>query len=267
MSLLTGKPRIVFVTCEVMSDLCILSRDGGTLVILMPRIYNGWRAQHLAGHRLSTSPQDRKLSLPDGSSNDEIMTRPTENIDSFSKLHPDNSVTMSAEESSPHTLPILPQPSSPLLSLPPELRNQIYTHTLLSPSSISITPTFRPPPLHSTSRQVRSETRALYYLTNSFIGKEEAILRAFLIVVTEELDLEVEAEVLRLHSWGSGEGLEESSMTHGGDTAFAAHKEQRERRNERILALPVLWSKVLSFRTRAGRRVIGTSSCCAGTVG
>ncbi|KAF7192426.1 hypothetical protein HII31_05940 [Pseudocercospora fuligena] len=59
---------------------------------------------------------------------------------------------------------------SPLLSLPPELRNQIYDLILISPlgSKPTITGTFSPPPLLSVCSQIRSEALKLWLSANVF---------------------------------------------------------------------------------------------------
>ncbi|KXT05246.1 hypothetical protein AC578_8427 [Pseudocercospora eumusae] len=63
----------------------------------------------------------------------------------------------------------IPQ-DSPLLFLPPELRNQIYDLILISPpgSKPTITPTFSPPPLLSVCSQIRSEALKLWVSANIF---------------------------------------------------------------------------------------------------
>ncbi|KXT16217.1 hypothetical protein AC579_6964 [Pseudocercospora musae] len=59
---------------------------------------------------------------------------------------------------------------SPLLSLPPELRNQIYDLILVYPPGTkpTITPTFSPPPLLSVCSQIRCEALKLWLSANTF---------------------------------------------------------------------------------------------------
>lgn len=63
--------------------------------------------------------------------------------------------------------------SSPLLDLPPELRNWIYEAVLLSPSPIIVArpPLFKdwkPNPLLHTCRQIRNEASQMYWALNTF---------------------------------------------------------------------------------------------------
>ncbi|KAK6390286.1 hypothetical protein LTR65_005661 [Meristemomyces frigidus] len=73
-----------------------------------------------------------------------------------------------------------PPTTSPLLALPPELRNRIYKLALVQQYSIDLLPlrtsaTDHPiscaaqqPPLTLTSRQIRQESLALFYAANTF---------------------------------------------------------------------------------------------------
>ncbi|KAI5364489.1 hypothetical protein Slin14017_G043790 [Septoria linicola] len=65
-----------------------------------------------------------------------------------------------------HTRPA----TSALLSLPPELRNQIYQHALVSPTPMSINNSniFRLPALLSTNKQIHRETFSMWYRQNTF---------------------------------------------------------------------------------------------------
>ncbi|KAK3653368.1 hypothetical protein LTR56_004572 [Elasticomyces elasticus] len=58
------------------------------------------------------------------------------------------------------------QRQSPLLSLAPEIRNLIYEYTLLEPTKIDITPSYRTPGFLSTCRLVRQEATAMYWNRN-----------------------------------------------------------------------------------------------------
>lgn len=57
---------------------------------------------------------------------------------------------------------------SPLLSLPPELRNRIYEYVLAEERDIRITPQLRVSALLHTSRQVRAETGYMWFEVNLF---------------------------------------------------------------------------------------------------
>jgi hypothetical protein len=63
---------------------------------------------------------------------------------------------------------------SPLLNLPPELRNRIYSYALNSPSSpIGVRATYadrEPPTVLQLSRQIREEATSLYYSEWVFTG-------------------------------------------------------------------------------------------------
>lgn len=63
--------------------------------------------------------------------------------------------------------PTLPS-ASRLLSIPPEIRNRIYRHALLSPDHIELTTTLKQPALLFTSRQVRNEATKMWYFDNQF---------------------------------------------------------------------------------------------------
>jgi hypothetical protein len=61
------------------------------------------------------------------------------------------------------------QSQSKLLTIPGEIRNQIYRHVIVSDSKIRITNTPIPEPaLLKTCSTIRRETIAIYYLENSF---------------------------------------------------------------------------------------------------
>lgn len=65
-----------------------------------------------------------------------------------------------------------PTPKSlPLLHLPPELRNLIYTYVLIDPSSTTRIQLrdLHPPPLLSTSHQIRIEAAPIYFAHNPFV--------------------------------------------------------------------------------------------------
>ncbi|KAK3679791.1 hypothetical protein LTR78_000167 [Recurvomyces mirabilis] len=62
------------------------------------------------------------------------------------------------------------QLNSRLLDLCPELRNAIYTHTLVSHENIVVSHDLetKMPSLFATCRQIREETYAMFYSLNSF---------------------------------------------------------------------------------------------------
>ncbi|PPJ50208.1 hypothetical protein CBER1_05208 [Cercospora berteroae] len=55
-----------------------------------------------------------------------------------------------------------------LLDLPADLRNIIYEYSLLQPGRIQITPGLKQPALLATCRQIRSETRLMWFWRNKF---------------------------------------------------------------------------------------------------
>jgi len=59
-------------------------------------------------------------------------------------------------------------PTSPLLRLPPELRNAIYSYVLVDPPEVLVTNHWRPPALLSMSKQVRREALKIYFAENIF---------------------------------------------------------------------------------------------------
>ena len=59
-------------------------------------------------------------------------------------------------------------PAPPLLRLPPELRNAIYSYVLVDPPEVLVTNHWRPPALLSMSKQVRREALKIYFAENIF---------------------------------------------------------------------------------------------------
>ncbi|KAK0301115.1 hypothetical protein LTS00_000264 [Friedmanniomyces endolithicus] len=59
-------------------------------------------------------------------------------------------------------------PALPLLRLPPELRNAIYSYVLVDPPEVLVTNHWRPPALFSMSKQVRREALKIYFAENIF---------------------------------------------------------------------------------------------------
>jgi len=62
---------------------------------------------------------------------------------------------------------------SPLLELPPELRNRIYSDVLVQATTVHVTtttakPNWNVPSLLHTCRQIRSEASGIYYSSNTF---------------------------------------------------------------------------------------------------
>ena len=55
-----------------------------------------------------------------------------------------------------------------LLSLPPEIRNFIYTYALYNSSPIKLTGTQKMPSIIYTNRQIRSEKIAMWAAINTF---------------------------------------------------------------------------------------------------
>ncbi|EME82994.1 uncharacterized protein MYCFIDRAFT_80567 [Pseudocercospora fijiensis CIRAD86] len=87
-------------------------------------------------------------------------------IDEPARTAPEtHAITMSST-----TQPCRIAQDSPLLSLPPELRNQIYELILISPpeSKPTITPTYLPPALISVCHQIRTESLKLWLSSNTF---------------------------------------------------------------------------------------------------
>ncbi|KAK0314161.1 hypothetical protein LTR73_004774 [Friedmanniomyces endolithicus] len=58
--------------------------------------------------------------------------------------------------------------TSPLLRLPPELRNAIYSYALVNPHEVLVTDHWRAPALLSTGKQVRREAVNIYFAENTF---------------------------------------------------------------------------------------------------
>lgn len=54
------------------------------------------------------------------------------------------------------------------MSLPPEIRDNIYHVCVIEVDEIAITPELRPPPLLSTCRQIRRETLPVWHFGNGF---------------------------------------------------------------------------------------------------
>ncbi|KAK0356105.1 hypothetical protein LTR91_009206 [Friedmanniomyces endolithicus] len=59
-------------------------------------------------------------------------------------------------------------PAPPLLKLPPELRNAIYSYVLVDPPEVLVTYHWRPPALLSMSKQIRREALKIYFAENIF---------------------------------------------------------------------------------------------------
>jgi len=93
----------------------------------------------------------------------------TENTDTPIAPHnmPHATSTQTLQDMSPSTGD-LEELSSLLLDLPPELHKMIWDYALTSPTPIRITDQLKQPALTQVNRQIRSETRKLALLNNSY---------------------------------------------------------------------------------------------------
>ncbi len=88
---------------------------------------------------------------------------------------------------------------SPLIMLPPEIRNEIYRHCLvINEGRIMIDKQLKPPALLSVCRQIRQEATALWYLGNGFTIKlrscDASLYRAWMSTIVKPLSLKTNFE-------------------------------------------------------------------------
>jgi len=76
------------------------------------------------------------------------------------------------------------EPLPPLLKLPRELRDRIYSEVLIEDDMIDTQPwqfyegrtlTWQPPPLLQTCRRIRNEASKIYYAENTFYVHDSAV--------------------------------------------------------------------------------------------